>query len=171
MPEANDGTVHEYEPKNDVKFGKTQFENVTNFTCYKRHFRKHIGKVHEKNVNSLRIASLNIGRGLFKKEELLINTINEQDCDIFCVSEVDIKDFDENKPFSIEGFRSFFPLQRPATRTKRLLCFVKEYIEVIMRTDLMSNLVSSVWLEVKGTGQKTLICATYREFSDLTVKG
>ena len=133
--------------------------------------KKHIESVHRRNVKSLRIASLNIGRGLFKKEELLINTIIEQNCDICCISEVDIKDFDENKPFSIKDYKSFFPLQRPGTRTKRLICFVKEHIEVVQRTDLMSNLVSSVWLEIQGTGQKTLICATYREFSNLTVKG
>ena len=47
--------------------------------------------------NNLRIASLNIDRGLFDKEEQLINTTKELDLDIFGVSEVDIKDFDETK--------------------------------------------------------------------------
>ena len=54
--------------------------------------------------NNLRIASLNIDRGLFDKEERLINTLEEHELDICAVSEVDIKDFDETKPFSIEGF-------------------------------------------------------------------
>ena len=51
-----------------------------------------------------RISSLNIGRGLYNKEELLIHTIKNQDCDIFGVSEVEIEDFDYKKPYSIEGF-------------------------------------------------------------------
>ena len=59
--------------------------------------------------NNLRIASLNINRVLFNKEERLIHTIEEHDLDIFGVSEVDIKDFDETKLFSLEGFNTFFP--------------------------------------------------------------
>ena len=91
---------------------------------------------------------------------------------IFAVSQkLTFKILMKKKTFSIKGFKSFFPVQRPGTITKRLICFVKEHIEVVQRTDLMPNLVSSVWLEIKGTGQKTLICATYREFSDPTIKG
>ena len=120
---------------------------------------------------SLKIASLNIGRGLFSKEELLKYTMIEQNCDIMGVSEVDIEFFDEKKPFSIEGFKSFFPLQRAGTTTKRLLCFVKDGIEVTKREDLMSNLLSNVWLQIIDKSQKVLICLMYREFSDLTHKG
>ena len=125
----------------------------------------------EKFVKSLKVGSLNIGRGLFKKEELLLNTINEQRFDIFSVSECDLEDFDESKPFSIKGFRTYFPLQRPGTSFKRLLCFVSERIEVKQRSDLMSNLISTLWLEIKGAKQKVLICAIYREFSNLSSKG
>ena len=46
-----------------------------------------------KNINPW-IANLNIGAGLFSKEELLINTIMEQNIDILGVSEVDIENFD-----------------------------------------------------------------------------
>ena len=96
--------------------------------------------------NNLRIASLNINRVLFNKEERLIHTIEEHDLDIFGVSEVDIKDFDETKPFSLEGFNTFFLLQRPRTNTKRILCFTKSNIEVKLREDLMSSLLSNIWL-------------------------
>ena len=121
--------------------------------------------------NSLRIASLNIDRGLFNKEERLINTIEELELDIFGVSEVDIKDFDEKKPFSLEGFNTFFPLQRPGTNTKRILCFTKANIEVKQRDNLMSSLLSNIWLEIQGKGHKILICVIYREFNDLTGNG
>ena len=47
------------------------------------------------NTKTLKIASLNIGRGLFSKEELLVNTMEDQKSDIFSVSEVDLEDFDE----------------------------------------------------------------------------
>lgn len=65
--------------------------------------------VNETAKNNLQIASLNIGRGIFNKEELLINTIDEHDFDICALSEVDIKDFDETKPFSIDGLKHTFP--------------------------------------------------------------
>ena len=58
---------------------------------------------------------MNINRGLFTKEELLINTILEKDFEIFTVSECEIKDFDENKPFSIAGYKIFFPLEKQGT--------------------------------------------------------
>ena len=131
---------------------------------------KHKENVHERK-NSIRIGSLNIGSGLFKKEELLMNTILEEKCDIFGVSEVDIQFFYEQKPFSFKGYETFFSLEIPGTITKRLLCFVKENVEVKERKDLTSNLLSNVWLKITGTPQKILICLMYREFSDLTTKG
>ena len=121
--------------------------------------------------NSLRISSLNIRRGLNSKEEELIQTILEQNCDVCSISEVDIVDFDESRPFSIEGFKTYFPLRRTGTNTKRLICFFKIGIEAKQRDDLMSESLSNVWLEIKGINQKVLICAIYREFNDLTGKG
>ena len=121
--------------------------------------------------NILRISSLNIRRGLNSKEELLIQTIQEQSCDVCSISEVDIHDFDDKKPFSIEGYKTFFPIKRTGTNTKRLICFVKIGIEAKQRDDLMSESLSSVWLEIKGINQKVLICAVYREFNDLTGNG
>ena len=87
--------------------------------------KQHIASVHGEKVSAkpLRIASLNIGRGLFGKEELLIHTINEQKIDILSVSECDLEDFNESKPFSIKGYKTVFPLKRAGINTKRLLCF------------------------------------------------
>ena len=83
----------------------------------------------------LRISSLNIRRGLYKKEEELILLMQEQNCDVCSFSEVDIEDFNEKKPFSIEGFKTFFPLKRTGTNTKRLICLVKAEIETKQRDD------------------------------------
>ena len=121
--------------------------------------------------NSLRISSLNIRRGLYKKEEELTLLMQEQNCDVCSFSEVDIEDFNEKKPFSIKGFKTFFPLKRTGTNTKRLICLVRDGIEAKQRDDLMSGSLSNLWLEINGINQKVLICATYREFNDLTGKG
>ena len=95
-------------------------------------------------------------------------TIKENDFDICSVCEVDIDNFDIKNPFSIKGYQSFFPLERNGTSTKRLICFVKEEIQVTQRNDLMSDMFCSVWLELRNNSQKILIGTAYREFSDLT---
>ena len=120
---------------------------------------------------SLRVANLNIDRGLIKKEDLLKYTIQEYNIDMIGVSEVDLIDFDEKKPFKIEGFNTFFPLKRPGSNKKRHLCFVKEDLEVTQRSDLMSNSISNVWLEMNTKSQKILICTMYREWNNLDGNG
>ena len=97
--------------------------------------------------------------------------MQEQNCDVCSFSEVDIEDFNEKKPFSIEGFKTFFPLKRTGTNTKRLICLAKVDIETKQRDDLMSESLSNVWIEINGINQKVLICAIYREFNDLTGEG
>jgi len=87
------------------------------------------------------------------------------------ISECEIEDFDPSKPLTIEGYKTFFPLQREGCNKKRLLCFVKSSIEVTERTDLMHGDLSSVWLEVQGNKQKIFISTMYREFSNLVSSG
>ena len=123
-----------------------------------------------KNIDhQLKVASLNICRGLYSKEELLEATIKENDFDVCSVCEVDIENFDIKNPFSLRGYQTFFPLERNGTSTKRLICFVKEEIQVTQRNDLMSDMFCSVWLELRNNSQKILIGTAYREFSDLTI--
>ena len=116
--------------KNMLVSGATE---LTNWGEFKKSFKRRFVKSSMSNSNglknSLRISSLNIRRGLNSKEEELILTIQDQNCDVCSLSEVDIEDFDEKKPFSIEGYKTFFPLKRTGTNTKRLICFVKVCIE------------------------------------------
>ena len=57
----------------------------------------------------LRISSLNIRRGLYKKEEELILLMQEQNCDVCSFSEVDIEDFNEKNLLALKDLRPFFP--------------------------------------------------------------
>ena len=61
---------------------------------------KQISK-HTNLDQQLKVASLNICRGLFCKEELLESTIKENNFDVCSVCEVDIETFDIRNPFSI----------------------------------------------------------------------
>ena len=98
----------------------------------------------------------------FENEEFLVNLLAEQEFDIFCVCEVDIKDFNPECPFVLEGYKTFFPLHREGSNKKRLLCFVKESIEVNERSDMMSPELSNVWLEINAGNQKIFIATMYR---------
>ena len=94
-----------------------------------------------------------------------MDIILERDFDVIGVSECDIQDFDPKRPFKWTGYRTFFLMERDGCDKKRLLCFVKSTIEVKERTDLMSDKLSNVWIEIQGKHQKILICTAYREFS------
>ena len=105
--------------------------------------------------SKLRIGSLNICRGLFSKELAIKDFIDSEEIEIFSLSETDLEFFDTQKPFGIKGFRTFYPLQRKEDNDiKRMLVFVKEYIEVTQRIDLMSKSISTVWLEIRGKNEK-----------------
>ena len=62
---------------------------------------KQISK-HTNLDQQLKVASLNICRGLFSKEELLQSTIKENNFDVCSVSEVDIENFEIKNPFNIK---------------------------------------------------------------------
>ena len=120
----------------------------------------------EKTKKTIRVGSLNICKGLNNKEVQLLNTMENEELDIFGVSETDLSDFDEEKPFTLKGFRTYYPLKRQERNLKRMLCFVREEIEVTERKDLMSPNISSVWLEYRPeNGHKILLCLNYREFN------
>ena len=150
----------------DKNFAQTGLKHVKTV-----HDEKSVSKSSLRGKETLKISNLKINRGLNSKEELLKYTIQEQNCDIIGVSEVDIQDFDEKKPFTLEGYVTYFPLQKIGSNKTRLLCFVKDYIEVTKREDIMSNLLSNVWIQIYGKGQKILLCFMYREFNDLTNNG
>ena len=98
------------------------------------------------------------------KDTQLMNMLINEDIDIMKVSETDLI-FDEKKPFSLEGFKTFYPLLRQERNVKRMLLFVRNDIEVEERRDLMSPDISTVWLEYKPhKGKKFLICQKYIEF-------
>ena len=61
---------------------------------------------------ALRVGSFNICKGMNNKEELLLNMMENEDFDIIAVHETDIQEFDEKRPFTLLGFRTYWPLQR-----------------------------------------------------------
>ena len=131
-------------------FGCTKCNNkFTNQLIMNKHVKSHEGG----QRNKLRIGSLNIGGGLISKrnkkgkEELLLKTLSSNQIDIACVQETELEHFDESRPFSINGFKTFFTKKRnDENDIKRLLIFVREGVEVVQRNDLMSPLVSKIWL-------------------------
>ena len=126
----------------------------------------------QRGENFLKMGSLNICGGLFDKEELIIETIHRNNIDIMCLSEAQIHNYYPTKPFTIKGFKTYLPLEREKSTTVRLICLVKEDLEVKLREDLMSSQICTVWLETNGKdGKKVLLSFMYREFNDLAECG
>ena len=116
--------------------------------------------------NSIRLASLNINRGLNRKQDLIQATIEHYDCGVVALHEVELKD---SVTFALQGFQTFYPKKN---EVKRSILLVKEEIEAIERTDIMSDSITSIWIEVKGTDNRKILMGTYyREFGQLDGKG
>ena len=83
-----------------------------------------------KDKARLKIGSLNICGGLVStrkkkgKEELLLDTITRNNLDICCVQETELEHFNDSKPFSLKGFKTFFPKKRSEENIKRLLLLI-----------------------------------------------
>ena len=138
---------------------KKCISNAINATtdCQKRYRSKYI-----------KLGSFNICRGLYKKEEQLIHFVTQNNFDFFGIQETDIIEFDPKVPFTIKGYKTFSAIEKKKSNTMRLLCLVKNELEVKERKDLMSDNFSSIWLEIRGSdGKKVLISYIYREFNDL----
>ena len=158
---------HESERTSDKPFSCSACDKkFADQTALKQHQKRHKGG----QRNKLRIGSFNIGGGLISKrnkngkEEVLLETLCSKQIDIACVQETELEHFDESRPFSINGFKTFFTKKRnDENDIKRLLIFVREGVEVVQRNDLMSPLVSTIWLEMSpSNGKKMLICGLYR---------
>ena len=157
--------IHTGENTSDCSTGN---QNSKKDSCSSKasDFRPH------KEENFLKLGSINVCGGLFKKEELIIETIKSNNIDIIGLLETEIHHFDTKKPFTIKGFKTYVPLEREKSSTVRLLCLVREDIEVKLREDLMSPLLCSVWLETTAKdGKKVLLSFIYREFNDLADNG
>ena len=66
----------------------------------------------ERVQEKLKIGSFNICRGLNSKETLLLNLMENEELDIIGVHETDISDFDESTPFTLSGFKTYWPIKR-----------------------------------------------------------
>ena len=80
-----------YQLKNHLKTSdKYKCEKCSSRFDSLKEVKFHTVNIHENNIKCLKIGSLNIGRGLFGKEELLINTINEQNNSIYEAPNIEI---------------------------------------------------------------------------------
>jgi exonuclease III len=122
---------------------------------------------------NLRIASWNIKRGLFTKEEEIKELAKNESIDLLALLEVDLKDIDDKKPPQVEGFATILPLRRASDSKIRLLVLVREDLQkkVKTREDLMSGYFPSIWLEIETKCRKPLlVCFVYREWRPLEDK-
>ena len=114
--------------------------------------------------STVQMASLNICRGMYTKENELGDIFEELGLDCLFLQEVDIRDYDTKKPFSIPGARTFTH-KGDKIRTMTLV-----RMEKIQSAEIDEDLMSDrpeVWVNVtlKG-GVKLKLGNVYREWSE-----
>ena len=80
--------------------------------------------------SAIKLGSFNICRGLYRKEEQLNHIVTQNNFDFFGIQEADIAEFDPKVPFTIKGYKTFSAIEKKESNTMRLLCLVKNELEV-----------------------------------------
>lgn len=100
-----------------------------------------------------------------KLEEIEVTLKQFKPC-VFMLTEANLFSNVNTEEVRIEGYTLVCPkmLNNTTLQQARVVMYVKETLNFKVRLDLMSDWVSSIWIETRGPGGKsTLICATYRE--------
>ena len=123
-------------------------------------------------TKGIKIVSWNAGsRFLQNKIEEFENVVNTYSPHIFGVSEANFKKTHDINSVQLENYTLFLSetLQNPELEVSRVALYVhKDMIKPKLRTDLMNNSYSSIWIELGLPRQKRfLVCMNYREWQYL----
>ena len=119
--------------------------------------------------HSKRVLSWNVGRGFLKKLKEIESVILEKKIDISFISECDNPQYIES--IEITGYKTVKgPLSKVNDKV-RIIAFVSTALETKVRTDLMNDGISSIWIEAFREKQKSILCGGYyREWSTTPAK-
>ena len=116
------------------------------------------------------VGCINIGGSLYSQKGEKITeikkVIEDENPEILFLQETEQKDVDEKCLPRFDEYITYCP--KKMTPKTRILCLIKEDLNHKIRTDLMKESCSSIWVEcATETGQKTIIGGYYREWDDL----
>ena len=118
--------------------------------------------------NGIKICQWNAGGGnLSSKQPELLNIIAGYKPQVLGITESAFKKSHDKEDVYIQDYNLYFSktLDNPNLAISRSCVYVHKYINVKLRTDLMSDSFSSVWLELgKPRQKKILVCVLYREW-------
>ena len=117
--------------------------------------------------NDLKCAAWNIFRGLTKRRTEIINLLKNEKIDVLFLTECDAEYINEKNPYTVENYKTLYPLLRDEDEKTRIICLVHERLaeNVEIRHDLMSSLFPMIWLQItRADGRRILICGAYREW-------
>ena len=128
-------------------------------------------KFGNKQKNGIKIMHWNPGsKHLHNKLENIESVINGYKPDILGISESNFLRNHELNDVQIENYKLFFSetLNNENIKASRIAVYVQNNIACKIRTDLMNDTFSSIWLEVNLPRQKKfLVCHAYREWQYL----
>ena len=103
---------------------------------------------------------------LHLKEVQIQDFLLEQEIDLLGLIETDLYHVDPKKPPCLPGYKTILPQHRGMNHEVRILLLVNQAIlpKVIVRNDLMSSEVPSIWVTIKFDTQVVTFAVTYREW-------
>ena len=121
----------------------------------------------DKSKNKFKVATWNIKRGLVKRELEIKELLKNEEINILFLTESDII-LGKTDDYKIEGFTTVFQKRESENEKIRVVAFIKEDVEsqIIVKENLMSFEVPSIWLELKAEHSVPfIICGVYREWA------
>ena len=135
-------------------------------------FSAHYKYGNRNKKNGIKIMHWNMGGGyLINKMNEIETVINAYRPHVFGISETCFKKGHNLSDIQVQDYAIYFSktLENPSLNVSRVMVYVhKDIVKPKLRTDLMNDAFSSVWLEIGLKRQKRLlICNAYREWGYL----
>ena len=115
----------------------------------------------------LKVCTWNVRRGIIKRELEIKELLKNEEINILFLTESDII-LGKTDDYKIEGFTTVFQKRESENEKIRVVAFIKEDVEsqIIVKENLMSFEVPSIWLELKAEHSVPfIICGVYREWA------
>ena len=130
-----------------------------------KEMNKLIKQQHGNGKNSLIICHWNLGSKKWKNKLNQIQALVDQNnADLIFISEANLDEMTPLHESIISGYNITLPKTVVRNGTARLVLLTKESLQFELRSDLMDDIVSSIWLKISRKGQKSiLVCGIYRE--------
>ena len=131
---------------------------------------KLIKQLNGNGKNSITVCHWNLGSKKWKNKINQIQALADQNlADLIFISEANLDELTPLHESRIVGYNITLPKTLKINGTARLVLLTRENLEFDLKTDLMDEIFTSIWVKISRPGTKSvLICGLYREHQYLS---